>query len=78
MKWSEKFVEYTETLDLLIEFLINITNDDKGLVLAVCNPLETEKMQREMMDWLVENYKNKELMDESHLIEKTLQIIGVI
>ena len=71
-------MEYTEVLDDLIAVLKEITNEDKWLVIAVCNPLKTRKMQQEMFDWLKANYKNKKLMDESHLIEKTLQIIGAI
>ena len=71
-------MEYTETLDLMIELLLNITKGDQKLVLAICNPLETEKMQKEMMDWLVANYKNEKLMDESHLIEKMAKIAGFI
>ncbi len=75
MKMKEN--EY-DMLDLLIGALKDITNNDKDLVIAVITPLETEKQQCEMMDWLIANYKNKKLMDESHLIEKTLQIIGAI
>ena len=74
----EHKMEYTETLDLMIELLLNITKGDDMLVLAIVTPLKTEKMQKEMMDWLVANYKNEKLMDESHLIEKVLQIKGVI
>ena len=62
----------------MIELLLNITKGDDMLVLAIVTPLETEKMQKEMMDWLVVNYKNEKLMDESHLIEKVLKISGVI
>ena len=74
----EQDYEYTETLDLMIELLLNITNGNVKLVEAIVTPLETEKMQKEMMDWLVVNYKNEKLMDESHLIEKVLKISGVI
>ena len=74
----EQDYEYTETLDLMIELLLNITNGNVKLVEAIVTPLETEKMQKEMMDWLVVNYKNEKLMDESHLIEKVLKISGPI
>ena len=74
----EQKYEYTETFDKMMKLLKKITHEDKWLVIAVCNPLKTEKMQLEMYNWLLENKDNKKLMDESHLIEKTLQIIGVI
>ena len=71
-------IQRTETLRKMMRLLKEITHEDKWLVIAVCNPLKTEKMQIEMYNWLLENQHNKKLMDESHLIEKTLQIIGAI
>lgn len=67
-------MEITKTLELMVELLKNITNHNNSLVLAIANPLKTEKMQRAMMDYLIANIDNKECMREDSLIEKALEI----
>ena len=61
-----------------MELLINITDGDKDLVIALLTPLKTEALQREFMDYLVANYKNPKMVTEQKMLEKMLQIIGAI
>lgn len=67
-------IEKTKIYELMLSFLKNITNNDKNLVIAIANPLKTEKMQIEMMDWLVANYENEKMMRGDRLIQKALDI----
>ncbi len=58
----------------LIASLKWILGEKKQLILGIITPLNTEEKQTIMMNYLRENYKNKELMREDKLIKKSLEI----
>ena len=58
----------------LIASLKWILGKKKQLILGIITPLNTEEKQTIMMNYLRENYKNKELMREDKLIKKSLEI----
>ena len=58
----------------LIASLKHIFGDKKEVIIAIVNPLRTEKQQEKMMEYLANNYQYKELMRIDRLLKLSLQI----
>ncbi len=58
----------------MIASLKHILGDKKDEIIAIVNPLRTEKQQEKMMDYLANNYQDKELMRIDRLLKLSLQI----
>lgn len=54
--------------------LKQIVGDKRVQIVAIANLLKTEKQQEKMLEYLEQNYQNKELMRIDNLLKKSLQI----
>ena len=63
-----------EILQKIVDFLKYNTNYNKEEMIAIVNPLKTEKQAITMLNYLEENKDNKELMRIDKLLKKALAI----
>lgn len=58
----------------ICDLIVEIFGHDKDIMLGVLCPLETEQMALTMLNYLEKNKHNKDLVTESKLYEKALEI----
>ena len=58
----------------IMDYLLTIPKMNKQLVIAILNPLKTEKQLEKMKEHLANNYQDKELMRRDKLLNLSLQI----